>query len=629
MLGAAGLFDGEIVPEALAIALELDRAHVETVLETAVVDGLLVDLPSTSGPGLRFRQRIVAEVVAESLPSPRRARLHAALAHALWRRGAESADLAFHFARADSAGASILAARFALDAVAQSPGPRTMARAQEAAMAGLDALAELENADPLEAELCYVLLQVARLRGDRHSLEEIHRRLSAIRPAPEDLDAYDDLRQRASMIVTGRPAGCEDPAKASWVLPPAIDSERLSAVSSMLGATPRGHPLESIIRRRLGKPEPKISGSSSLVIEASIDALRKGSSSERQQLALQLHGSAPGTLDRHDEILMVRLALLGLLEMSPSTAVAEALSLIAGRPAILDVDRDMPPRQIDPSFVELDLLALRVTIDLLHGRLDNAEGGMEMLNHALSSAGFGLGALGGAQRVLSWDRGEVGGGDEAQGDGRDGSFRPPSVFHAPQLSTSKDPAFDYRRQLDVASVLAPGSQGLSAAIDEAFRAAAASELDRAKAWLDRVVALTDGRAEPVPLSDEGAALIAIAANRCGHRPAAALALLSLQRAASAVVTTMGGLAVLGPTAYFTGLAAATDGSVMLARDRLVEAERWSRLARARPSLVRTLMAQAELDALDGARDVVDARVAEAKAVAADIGLGWLDELRLP
>ena len=58
----------------------------------------------------------MAKALIRNLSSPRRARLHAAVGHALWRRGASEAVLARHFSKAGSAGTSLLAARFALAA---------------------------------------------------------------------------------------------------------------------------------------------------------------------------------------------------------------------------------------------------------------------------------------------------------------------------------------------------------------------------------------------------------------------------------------------------------------------------------------------------------------------------------
>lgn len=120
VLTLAAVVGGPFAAGLLAAAGDLPLPLVEDVLERSSAGGLLVGVPDTND--FEFVHPVVAAALRDDVSPPRRARLHNRIGHALWRAGAPPLAIARHLGRARSANASVLAARFALEAAAASPG---------------------------------------------------------------------------------------------------------------------------------------------------------------------------------------------------------------------------------------------------------------------------------------------------------------------------------------------------------------------------------------------------------------------------------------------------------------------------------------------------------------------------
>ncbi|MEM9611848.1 MAG: BTAD domain-containing putative transcriptional regulator [Actinomycetota bacterium] len=114
VLTLAAVAGGSFSTGLLAAAGDLPLRLVEDVLERSAAGRLLLGVPHRND--YEFIHPVVAAVLRDDLSPPRRARLHDRLGHALWRRSAPPLAIARHLARARSANASVLAARFALEA---------------------------------------------------------------------------------------------------------------------------------------------------------------------------------------------------------------------------------------------------------------------------------------------------------------------------------------------------------------------------------------------------------------------------------------------------------------------------------------------------------------------------------
>jgi hypothetical protein len=128
---------------------------------------------------------------------------------------------------------------------------------------------------------------------------------------------------------------------------------------------------------------------------------------------------------------------------------------------------------------------------------------------------------------------------------------------------------------------------------------------------------------------DGMSVVAVAAQRCAHRPVAKVALKALLAQRGSLVVAPRAEVVLGPASYFAGLAAMTTGKARLARELLAEAEQQARAIGAQPLLVRTLAARAEMAANEQDLAGLEACTSEAKSIASAIAMGWFDSWPRP
>ena len=621
VLSVAALFMSGVSAEVLADIPVLGRPDVEPTIVEEALDaaqraGILVD-DDLSGQDYRFRHPVVADVLTAELSRARRARIHGALGHTMWRRGWAPDHLTHHFVRAGSTGTSILAARFALESVTEVTDLEAICLAESAMVAGLEAIQRVDGSELLEGELCSFLAQCSRLRGDARYRETMVERLLAI----AGREGGEELRTVALMVATGPSIRRGDLDQISWMGVATPPGPALSRLQAGLDLVDDADPLRPAIDARValfehgrefpdGKWWKKWLSASSVApksgdttpgsgsgLSAELDdragklgllselgraLLDRGKAADRLQAA-DLIAAIAEPSDVHQLLLADRLRLLSLLETAP----ALALDTITA-PARL-------PQDAAPSLLDIDRAGFVVTNDLLRGRFGAARIELERLDQILRAAGVPLGpGPTGQLLALCWDTGGI-----AEWTDR----------------------YERRRDSEPVSPIGFEPDAFSMA-ELALLAAELGRLDEARARLDAL--LDSGALGANPSSLIELALVAVAAHRSGHIEGARFVVKPLTRERAAPITTCGGFAVLGPAAYFAGLASSVVGDSRRARELLDEAELWSRAVGAPAVLVRTLSALAELDAVEHEVDAVEARMGEAKATASDIGMGWFD-----
>jgi hypothetical protein len=167
-------------------------------------------------------------------------------------------------------------------------------------------------------------------------------------------------------------------------------------------------------------------------------------------------------------------------------------------------------------------------------------------------------------------------------------------------------------QLDRAAADAPN--GL---VWQAVAAGETADVERARRLLNAVPDM-----ECRPTADK--ALAALAAYRAGHEDTATATLRSLIGLRGSLAASASGLVVLGPVAYFAALAALTLHRHDLARSLLSEAEGLARLVNAPAWLIRVLVGQAEVAAVEHDWAQMEHTLGLAKSIAAETESGWLD-----
>ncbi|MGF1596747.1 MAG: BTAD domain-containing putative transcriptional regulator [Acidimicrobiales bacterium] len=578
VLAATSLHGRTVVPALVAEALEQEPDRIEAIMEGASRRRILVD----NGDGtFGFAAPVMAWVVADELTGPRRARLHAALGRALWRIGAPPALLVRHFSRAASPGTAVLAARFAVESVSGNSTFAELDRATEAVAGGLDAIAALDSPHALEIGFLTLLVHGSWLCGDGDTARRAGDRLVALAERSGGPATW----AQAVAAVTGPPLGRDRPDPLGLLIDgPAGDDNRGELLERFLPRSDRDDDLGAAIavrarrlapspfpspgwwRRQLAAAAGDDGTAVSRLVELARFLLERGSGPDRDLVARLLAGRSADD-DGHLLLAARRLELFAAVE---SAQPAPAPAGTGAGP--FDASSSTP--------VELDSALLAVTVDLLEGRLEAAAAAIAAMTAFIASGSRPVGPVLAAQRlVVAWDQG-----------------LPPDE---------------------------PRS-----AVEAAFVAAEADDRQRAGRLLDELAVRPE--LGPDDRSLAPAALVAMAAHRCGHVAAARAAWAVLHRERSTAPVILGpGAAILGSAGYFAGLAAATTGRSTPARELLVGAERWARLVGARPALVRALVASAELDAVDHDRHAVERRLTEAASVAAEIGLGWFESRRSP
>ncbi|MDH5289008.1 MAG: AAA family ATPase, partial [Acidimicrobiia bacterium] len=391
VLTAAALSRTPLTAEVVAEAVELPLFEVEDALEQAVQAGLLADSPQERT--YRFVHPVAARALTAALTGPRLARLHAALAHARWRAGGPPAELVHHFARARSAGTSLLATRFALLALRQSTSFELLAEAEALAGPSLEMVCGLDGAEVLGMELALFEAQVARLRGDADRrlraaalAESLARRsggpdaealaaLAGTGPHPSGpafaavaWSGYADADAGADISTwPGDDAGT-DPGIGRWWAVLAARRARFEGRAATPGAHQPGHGDDS------GAHGSALANA--LWRERALAALESGSDEDLATLAAgppAADGADAAASAAHDRLLARRLAVVAGLdgpgvEPLPPAVVAGEEAAEAPLVPVAVAGPEGPPQ----SVLDLDRTLTALGADLAGGRLDGA-----------------------------------------------------------------------------------------------------------------------------------------------------------------------------------------------------------------------------------------------------------------
>ncbi len=615
VLTVCALSPSPLTAEVVAEAAELPLREAEDALEQAVQAGLLM-ADSPQERTYRFVHPVAARALTASLSGPRLARLHAALGHARWRSGGPPAELVHHFARARSAGTSLLAVRLALLALQESSSFDLLVEAEGLAVANRQVLSGFDGAEVLATELALLEAQIARLRGqtERQRRAAAAARSLALRggdgPAAELL---------AVLAGTGpHPAGPAF-AAAAWDgqvgLPGPVHPADLGAGAggvdgvepAQVEAEPGAgkdtwRPVLAARRARLdgrAVPVPPAAGPGAadgptgvavaLWRERALAALETGSDQELAALAAgagEAAGATGPAARGHDLLLARRLALVaGPAPSGPEPPLA-APSDVAGRP---------------DSLLALDRMLTAASIGLVGGSVAEADSLTERLSVWSGHSGIAPGLVCWLRCQVLWEQGRLSELELLTAGAADGEFLAWRAVAAAEVG-------DAARAVP----LLDRALALDAAPDTASRVEVDLDVDLETPIEPRSRA---GRAE--------CCLLVLAAGRAGHRPA-------LDRFARrlgpgpAIASAGAGLAVLGPVDWFRGLAALAGGNAAAAGARFERAEGIARRHRSPIWQIRALAGLAEAAAMAGDEEGRQRHQDGASALAGAIGRGWFD-----
>ena len=629
ILTVAAIHGPSFAADVLAEIVELPSRRVEEALEQLVGAGLATGEPGASG--YRFTHPIVAKALISKLSGPRRARLHAAVGHALWRRGAPEAVLARHFSKAGAPGTSLLAARFALTATRDQVSLDDLFELEDIVRAGLDAMTAADRSDALAAELAQFLCQIARIRGQRTELRRLT--VDAIRAAT----LADDPRLVGSVVlsVTGDPVDGPAFASAAWA-GVALDAEpdgRRRLVELLRDHGPR-NPLSLALALRIARLPPDHDDRSTALTTAELSSLlairgpddtnpggrhpqldeaadvlahvelaklvlTRGDTEPLGPLATRFgidrqaidRGKMAAILDQrldveraprqrgHERLLAARLRLIDGFDRSDPTAVD----------AVVDELAALPAPGSTPEALELDRVALEVAALLPLGELGRVERRIGRARSRCQRAGIDPVAFDRQLVVLRWVQGKL---DALDGtvDGRSAQLEPVE-------------------ELAVRALAAVGR----------------GDVEPARHQLDELVGLSSWRRALADEADAGTVgLVAIAAAQAGDEETAIEALDALMSWTDRTVTLWQGLIVLGPGCLLAGVAAGIAGERAAAVDLLADAEDRSRTVGARAWLRQSLVAQAGLAAGSGDRTGAERLWAESVDLATEMVTGRRD-----
>ncbi|MDH3680385.1 MAG: AAA family ATPase [Acidimicrobiia bacterium] len=600
VLGVAALHRGGFSAPIVAGAVEEPTPVIEEALEDLVAAGLITE-DRTDAETFRFAHPIVARAVLGSLSGPRRARLHAAVGHAMWRQGWPAIELAHHFSQARSTGTSILAARFALEGARQPVELTDVGRLEAIVTKGLDALDQVVGSEALRAELAAFLAQVARVKGRRRAFETMA--ATAIVAAERTSDPA--VLATTTMAATGTPVGGPSFARAPFA---GLDLDRLPThqpvIESCLQRAPTADPTVGALRARLARftaipdphppaaddalerddqsvAEPVGSRGTAVATELARLNLDQAAGSDWCRLAAGIRAALDDAVeaDEHDRILLDRVLLVAAAEGGDRARFAD---VVAGTTPVQDgLDRPW-------TSADLDRCSLRITGLLVLGELAEAERTLELALSRCHRAGISPVAFDRQLLVLGLEQGK------------------PDLVGA---------------LLDRPEV---GGDEAEHAVLRALAAAERHELDEAAVQLDRALvspgweAAWEGR-RPLGVI----ALAVVVAARLDDRALARRLAKALAARRRPVASLWAGTILLGPTGYYHGLAAASAGKRRQAQELLDGASAHARALGARSWLCRILVARAEV--ADGDETVAaDGWRAEATATAAEIGARWLE-----
>ncbi|MEZ5410739.1 MAG: BTAD domain-containing putative transcriptional regulator [Acidimicrobiales bacterium] len=658
VLTVAALSRTPLTAEVVAEAVELPLAEVEDALEQAVQAGLLADSPQERT--YRFVHPVAARALTAALTGPRLARLHAALAHALWRAGGPPIELVHHFARARSVGTSLLAARFALLALRESTSFELLAEAEALVAPSLEVVCGLEGAEVLGAELALFEAQVARLRGetDRRRRAATLARSLARRAGGPDAEALallagtgphpwgpafsavawsgspDDAADAAADISLGEGGDADTDAQdGGWW---AVLATRRARLDGRAAAPELPRP-GSGDDHGAGRPEL----AAAAWRERALAALETGSDEDLAVLATgpaPVSGAGSASSAEHDRLLARRLTVVAGLDgpgpvPTPGPVADQDQDAAEQPPAPATPARSQgPPR----SVLDLDRTLTALGAGLARGRLD---GPAAELIDRLALWGVRSGIAPGAIRWLRCQALWEWGGSEALEAEAAGSAGAGELLVWLAVAAAEDghPAragalLDRALDLDplaggppgpVGRALGPPGSGLAGDVDIELempldlRPPGATGPGPERPDLSPRAPGRWGRAERC--------LLLLAAARAGHGPAIDHFGRRLDPG-PAVVSSVAGLAVLGPVDWFRGVGALAAGDPGTAAALFDRADGIARRHGALTWQIRAQIGLAEAAATTGDGEGRRRHEAAASALAATAPatVGWLD-----
>lgn len=630
-------FTGDVIAE----VVELPSGRVDEALERLVSAGLVAGEPGAIG--YRFAHPIVAKTLIKMLSSPRRARLHTAVGHALWRRGAPEVVLARHFSKAGSAGTALLAARFALTAARGHLLLDDLFELEEIVRTGLEAMSGVDRSDALASELGMFLCQVARVRGHRSE----HRRLAA--EATRAAEFAEDPKVIAAAVLATTGTSVDGPvfAGGSWV-GTAIDADRGARVrlADKLRELGPDNPLAVAIALRIVRLQVDVDDPRSAFDPAELAELRTARSGDGASETAERHrfddaadllayvelarlvlsrgdadsvlplidrlgvarsGAsrfAPARLDQ-DEPVVDRGSMATILDHrldavrsvrhnGQERLLAARLRLVDAFDrsdpltidAVVDDLRALPPPGTATGALDLDRLALESTALLPLGELSRVETSIGRARSRCQRVGLDSAAFDRQALVLRWVQGKL---DDptTSGEGR---------------SAQLDP-------LDELAI-------------RALAAVGRGDVEPARDLIAELVASPGWRSLLVDPADVGVVgLVAIVAAQAGDEVTAGVVFEKLVGWTDRTVPLWGGLVLLGPGCMLAGIAAAAAGDRRTAHALLAASEDRCRAVGARAWLRQTLAAQAGLAATMGDRGRADRLWAESVELATEMVTG--------
>ena len=608
-------FEADIVADASL----LDPATVDEVLLAAMEGGAV--RPTVDDPGrYRFAAPIVARILADSLPGTGRARLHTAIGHALWRRGGRALEAGRHFACSGSAAGTVLATRLGLEAAQGELSHTALEEVERLVDSGRETVGQLEGSGPLALRMAVFSSQIGRLRHDRGQQLAAADAALALAFFSDDIDEL-----AATALATTGPTilGPFVAAATSHGLEP-DPAWAVSVLGRARSRLPVGHRLGPVIDLRLARLDQPIDGGPewrrpaspgpATAIDAPDDhraeaistdtspAMRAEAISTDTSPAIRAEAistdTSPAIRAEAFELALTALAdggagsrrgaadrLVGT-GSEPASELAARLRLLAwlGEPTTGEPPPESGPPHRPASPVETEALGRAVARWLATGQLDQAEDALAAL--------------------------------------AEGGWAAASTTHRLQLLLLRWYQGKFDEAADLATSPGPGPAGFGN--DDLWRATLWAECGRSA---DALAALGGTRPEPLTTGPSGAiqaALHVTAAAALGVTDGLAEASEALARLRSEVVASSDGLVVLGPTAYFAGLACRALGDGHTGDTLLAAAIDQTRRAGATAWLIRALAARGSNDPGIGPDRGDGWPLDEARRLASETSMGWLD-----
>lgn len=579
----------------LATVSGLEQTQLDTCLGALVANRLVVEVTSTF-PAFTVRHSVIAECLTERLTLPARARYHNLIAEALKRQQIPMGRLAHHFLVGGAAAEPVTAATAALEAARYSAGLHDHPGAIDLIERGLVALDRAEDDDLLRGELLVLLAQ--QRKHQEHYTQAHAAALEGFRLGRRGGDV--NLMMAAALAYCGQTSvdvhfgsqwlgywhppgpGLEMLAECMEKLEPGSSIMALCRVAyaaQLFGEyhdpEQARHHLDLALAEARELDDPSLV--SSLLHYRMMALQRELSIVERRReidegLALVDTGESP-----HREIVARRdLAVLCLDERD-----------LAGALRQVELSHRAARRADDPIMTMLTV-SMDIAIDLYQGNLDNAERALhDSLSRFERMGSAALDVFGIQLAVLGRER---------------GSHGQVADMLRWKLSGYPGPAY----ALPLAVVLAEhGEEAQARDLLEQFRAPAP---------------VLAGESVLQFMTLCFAADLAVALD---DRELAVEVYEHLAPAAGRTVAMFSGIAFYGSGSLYLGRLATMLGHLDDAENHLDDATDHHRGHNARPYLLRTALARAELAARRGEAAIAEKLIAEREGEAEELGMAWL------